>query len=290
MNFMFIVNPTAGSGRTRKAWPLLQSLLQSRNIDFEVQWTEGRGHAVQLARDACAAGFSAVVAVGGDGTLNEVVNGVAGYDVPIGLIPLGTGVDFSRTIGLSRSPVQALDVVLAGNVRRVDLGLVNEHRFCNVAGTGFDAKVADRVNQTDSKSGGATPYVQAILQTLFTYKNTPFKITLDGVTHEVTSLLMAVGNGRFYGGGMKICPEADIEDGSFDVCIVGDVGKLPMLMLLGRVFSGSHMTHPLVTYERASKVTVQGPSDFAIQADGELIGHLPATFELQRGALPMLLP
>lgn len=101
---------------------------------------------------------------------------------------------------------------------------------------------------------------------------------------------MAVGNGRFFGGGMKICPEADIEDGRFDVCIVGDVGKLPTLMLLGRVFNGTHMSHPLVTYKKASKVVVHGPSDLAVQADGELIGFLPATFELQRGALPMLLP
>lgn len=290
MSLMFIVNPAAGGGRARRGWPALQNELQRRNIDFEVRWTEGRDHGTELARQAGAAGYSAVVAVGGDGTLNEVINGVAAHKTAVGLIPLGTGVDFSRTVGLSNSPMEALNTVLAGNLRRVDIGLVNNHRFCNVAGTGFDAKVAHRVNQTDSKGSGAVPYVQALLQTLFTYKNTPFTITIDDSIHEVTSLLMAVGNGRFFGGGMQICPDADIADGHFDVCIVGDVGKLPMLLLLGRVFNGSHMKHPLVTYKKARKVTVHGPADFAVQADGELVSFLPATFELKRAALSMLLP
>lgn len=290
MAFLFIVNPAAGSGRTRAAWPDLERELKQRHVEYEVTWTEERGHATEIARRAASNGATTIVAVGGDGTLNEVANGVADSDVPIGLIPLGTGADFSRTLGLPRSPMAALDIVLDGRVRRLDVGLVNEHRFCNVAGTGFDAKVADRVNQTGKKSSGALPYVQALLQTLFTYKNAPFEITLDGETHEVKSLLMAVGNGRFFGGGMQICPEADVEDGRFDVCIVGDVDKFRLVMMLSRVYSGTHMTHPLVTYERATEVIVHGPADFHIQADGELVGQLPATFRIEKGGLPMRLP
>lgn len=290
MGFMFVVNPTAGGGRARGAWPELQRQLQDRHIYFDVAWTEGPGHATHLAREAASNGATTVVAVGGDGTLNEVANGVAGTDVSVGLIPLGTGVDFSRTLGLPRSPEAALDVVLTGQVRRLDIGIVNDRRFCNVAGTGFDAKVADRVNRTGKKSSGAVPYVQALLQTLFTYRNAPFQITIDGDIHEMKSLLMAVGNGRFFGGGMKICPEADVADGRFDVCIVGDVDKFRTIMMLGKVFSGTHMTHPLVTYERATEVIVEGPDDFLIQADGEMVGTLPAAFRIEKGALPMVLP
>lgn len=290
MGYLFIVNPEAGGGRTRRAWPLLERELQNRNILYDVVWTEERGHGTEAARFGAAEDAKAIVAVGGDGTLNEVVNGVVNTDVPVGLIPLGTGIDFSRTLGLPQDPVEALDITLQGNVRRLDVGTVNERRFCNVAGTGFDAKVAERVNRNGKKSGGTGPYLQALLQTLFTYKNGPFRITIDGQTHEVRSLLMAVGNGRFFGGGMKICPLADVEDGRFDICIVGDVDKVRTVLLLGRVFAGTHTSHPLVTYAQGQEVVVDGPEDYTIQADGELAGMLPATFRIEKGGLPMLVP
>lgn len=290
MELALIVNPAAGGGRVRRRWPQLESALRQRGISWQAFWTEDAGHATVLAERACGQGYDAVVAVGGDGTLNEVVNGALGSDVPVGLIPLGTGVDFSRTARLPRSPGEALDVILSGRVRRVDVGVVNNRYFCNVAGTGFDATVADRVNRSGLKRGGLIPYVQAIFQTLFTYKNASFKISLDDDTYEVTSLLMAVANGRYYGGGLMICPEAELADGCFDVCIVGDIGKISTLFLLPRVFSGGHKNHPQVTFVRARRVTVDGPAHLQVQADGELIGHLPATFEMKQAALPMLLP
>lgn len=292
MELAFIVNPTAGGGRARQRWARVEAELRQSNVRWQTFFTEGVGHATTLARAAAAEGYDAVVAVGGDGTLNEVVNGAVGSDVSVGLIPLGTGVDFSRTTLLPRDPVAALDVVLAGRVRRVDVGVVNGRYFCNVAGTGFDATVADRVNRSSLKRGrgGVIPYVQAVFQTLFTYRNAPFKITVDDTVFEVTSLLMAVGNGRYYGGGFKICPDAEIEDGSFDVCIVGDVGKLTTVVLLPRAFAGGHRNHPKVTFVRGRRVTVEGPAELRIQADGELVGHLPATFEIKQAALPMLLP
>lgn len=290
MELALIVNPAAGGGRVRRRWPRLEAALRERGVSWQAFWTEDAGHATDLAERASQQGYDAVVAVGGDGTLNEVVNGAIGSDVPVGLIPLGTGVDFSRSARLPRSPGEALDVILSGNVRRVDVGVVNDRYFCNVAGTGFDATVADRINRSGLKRGGMLPYIQAIFQTLFTYNNSPFKISLDDETYEVTSLLMAVANGRYYGGGLMICPEAELEDGSFDVCIVGDVGKFSTLLLLPRVFSGGHRTHPLVQFVRARRVTVEGPTDLRIQADGELIGNLPAKFEMKQAALPMLLP
>lgn len=290
MELALIVNPIAGGGRVRRRWPRLEQALHERGVRWQAFWTEYGGHATALAQQACQQRYDAVVAVGGDGTLNEVVNGAVGSDVPVGLIPLGTGVDFSRSAKLPRSPGEALDVILAGRVQRVDVGVVNDRYFCNVAGTGFDATVADRVNRSGLKRGGVIPYVQAIFQTLFTYNNAPFKISLDDEKHEVTSLLMAVANGRYYGGGLMICPEAELADGCFDVCIVGDVGKISTLLLLPRVFSGGHKTHPRVQFIRARRVTVEGPTDLRVQADGELIGNLPATFEMKQAALPMLLP
>ncbi len=147
MELAFIVNPTAGGGRARQRWARVEAELRQRNVRWQTFFTEGVGHATTLARAAAAEGYDAVVAVGGDGTLNEVVNGAVGSDVSVGLIPLGTGVDFSRTTLLPRDPVAALDVVLAGRVRRVDVGVVNGRYFCNVAGTGFDANGA-RIGST----------------------------------------------------------------------------------------------------------------------------------------------
>ncbi len=290
MGLAFIVNPIAGGGRARQLWPQIEEELRARGVAWERFETEGPGHAVALARQAAGGGYSAVVAVGGDGTLNEVVNGVGTGSVPVGLIPLGTGVDFPRTAGVPRTPKEALSVVLAGRVTPIDVGVVNGRLFCNVAGTGFDARVAARVNRTGKRQGGTIPYVMAVFATLFTYQNVPLRITIDGVSQEVKSLLMAVGNGRFYAGGMMICPQADLRDGRFDVVIGGDIGKLGTIMTLPKVFSGGHLRHPKVTYHRARQVIVDGPGDLGIQADGELVGHLPATFELLPAALPMLLP
>jgi len=286
----FIVNPVAGSGRVRRLWPGLEAELRRRRVPWDLFETEGPGHGIELARQAAAAGYAAVVAVGGDGTLNEVVNGVGTDGVPVGFIPLGTGVDFPRTAGVPRQPQEALEVVLARRVTRIDVGVVNDRLFCNVAGAGFDAQVAARVNESGNKRGGPIPYIKAVFQTLFTYQNAPFRITLDGVAHEVTSLLLAVGNGRFYAGGMMICPQADLRDGQFDVVIAGNISKIGTLLTLPRVFSGAHLHHPLITYQRARRVVVEGPTHLRIQADGELVGHLPATFELRPAALPMLLP
>lgn len=290
MHLVFIVNPVAGGGRARRLWPEVEERLRARRVTWERFETERPGHAVELARQAAQAGYNAVVAVGGDGTLNEVVNGVGLGGVPVGLIPLGTGVDFPRTAGLPKRPQDALDVVLSGRVTHIDVGIVNGRLFCNVAGTGFDAQVAARVNETGKKQGGAIPYVKAVFETLFTYENAPLRITLDGVTHEVRSLLMAVGNGRFLAGGMMICPQADLRDGQFDVVIAGDIGKIGTILTLPRVFNGSHLKHPKVSYHRARQVVVEGPSHLRIQADGEMVGNLPATFELRPRALPMLLP
>lgn len=290
VNFAFIVNPAAGSGRVRRHWPQIEAELRRRDVRWQAFFTEGVGHATALARAACDDGFDAVVAVGGDGTLNEVVNGAVGSDVPVGLIPLGTGVDFSRTTRVPRDPCAALDVILAGRVRRVDVGIVNGRYFCNVAGTGFDVTVAERVNQYSSKSGGVIPYIKAVFETLSSYKNVRFRITVDQQVFEVTSLLMAVANARYYGGGFKICPDADIHDGRFDVCIVGDIGKLTTVVLLPSAFAGIHRIHPKVTFARGRRVVVEGPSELRVQVDGELIGNLPASFEIREAALPMLLP
>lgn len=290
MHVAFIVNPIAGGGRVRHDWPRIEARLNERGANWTAFWTEEQGHATALTREACAAGFDAVVSVGGDGTLNEVVNGAANTGVPVGIIPLGTGADFPRTAGVPTSPLDALDVVLDGDVKYVDLGRVNDRFFCNVAGTGFDATVAERVNRNGKSQSGAIPYVMALVQTLFSYRNTPITITMDGVTHEVTTLLMAVANGRFFGGGMMICPGADMSDGEFDVCVIGDVGKLKTLFLLPRVFSGSHVEHPEVQVLRGREIHIDGPPHVHIQADGEIIGRLPATFEIKPGALPMLLP
>ena len=293
-----IVNPVAGSGRGGKLWPQLRDELHGEGVEFDHVLTEGPDHAVELARQAVADGCRLIVAVGGDGTIHEVVNGLVIEDeipqgVALGAICCGTGSDFARTVGLVREPLAAARRVVHGSDRRIDLGVVHCWRegqeiveyFPNAAGLGFDGEVADRVNRKSKAGGGTIPYLISLVTTLITYENKPVVVTLDDRRLEQRANAVVVANGRYFGGGMHIAPDATPDDGLFDVVIIGDTTKLELLLQVPRVYRGTHLTHPKVDAYRSSTVRVESEKRVILQADGEYVGEAPATFRLLPGAL-----
>ena len=307
-----IINPVAANGKTAGRWPPIQELLQTQRLEFDYIFTERPGHATELARQAVAEGCTLIVAVGGEGTLNEVVNGLVSPegtvppDVVLGIIPSGTGTDFVRTLGIPRDCLQACQRLLRAETMAVDLGEVEYaplgpaadsgqrltsshasdqtgllHRyFINVAGLGFDGEVIERVNRSSKALGGTIPYLTNLFITLVTYQNKHIELTMDGQTVRRRLNSVIVSNGRYFGGGMCIAPHADLTDGLFDVIILGDLNKPELVQNLPKVYNGTHLTHPKVSEHRAREVRVVSQERMLIQADGELVGMAPATFRL----------
>lgn len=278
MKLLFIINPTAGNGRAIRIGRMLADAVKSRGIHGAIRVTERPGHGEELAAEAAAQSWDGVVAVGGDGTVHEAVNGLAESDVPLGIIPVGTGNDFARALGIPRQPLPALDVIVAGHVRSVDLGEVNGRRYVQVAGVGFDAEVAAAVtrNRARMPGGGALPYLWGILHKMATYKNQRLTLETEGGTVEREALMVAIGNTRNYAGGLMICPDAQLDDGLLDMCLIGNLSHWQRVNVLARVFSGGHVRHPKVSYGKTPWLNIDGPSNLLVQADGQIIGNLPA--------------
>lgn len=286
MRALFVVNNVAGRGRTRRVWPELWAKLQREGL--ETAETTGPKDATRIARDAAAAGFDRVIAVGGDGTVMEVAAGLAGqHSTALGMIPTGAGCDFARTAGIPADPEQAVQFALTADALPTDLATLGEETFLNVAGVGFDAEVAaeDQRNRERFSSTGTIPYLRAVASILRTYRPRPMEIEADGVRLDGKCLLVAVANAQYYGGGMRIAPTARVSDGYLDVLIAGDVTVMETLMLLPRLYSGSHLRHPKIKLIRCRSLEVRSAQATAVHRDGEVSGHTPARFGILPGAL-----
>ncbi len=290
MPLFFVVNPKAGGGKALQTWRALHEILQRNGVDFHHAFTEYPGHATLLAGQAAADGFETCVGVGGDGTLHELLPALMGTSTALACVPAGTGNDFARGLGWPCSPEILVPLFTSAVRRRIDVPRVNEHPYLNVASAGFDAVVADTVNRRLRMGHGTLPYMLGFLKTLLTYRNAPLTIRFDDdAPLKCQALLVAAGNLNYYGGGMKICPCALPHDGLIDFCVAGDVKKAEVLLAFPRIFRGSHLTHPKVLYRRARAVRIDGPP-LPIQADGQIIGTLPATFSVEPLALWTLMP
>lgn len=286
-----MINPTAGRGSARRVWEQIKDSLD-RWGKWEAALTAGPGQAEELARTAAARGFNRVVAVGGDGTLSEVVNGLVGTPVGLGLIPAGTGNDFARVVEIPFHPLRAAELALTRPPRPMDLGYLETTArrtyFLNVAGLGFDAEVAKAVNAFPKYLGGTIPYLLGILKTLWRYTPAPVELEADGRRLDRKVLLAAVGIARAYGGGMLVLPSARLDDGEFDVCIAGEIGRAACLGLVPKLYRGGHVGHPKVEFLRCRELRVQSARPVAVHADGEVVGQLPATFRVHPGALQVI--
>jgi YegS/Rv2252/BmrU family lipid kinase len=292
-----IVNPVAGASTTYRKWPKINSLLRHVGLSFDFQYTEGVGHAIELARDAANGGCQFLVAVGGDGTVHEVANGILLSDdlneATIGIISTGTGGDFIRSAGIDRDYVKACSLLTGTRRRLIDVGVVEYHKegqshrrfFINSSGVGFDAAVAETSNHLPKFLGGTIPYVIGLLKSLVNYQNKLVTISTDDKTESKRILSVIVANGCYFGGGMRVAPLAAIDDGMLDVITVGDMGKLELLKAFPTIYKGTHIRHPKVEAEKTTRLDIGSMEKFLVHADGEFLGEGPVTFDLIPSAL-----
>ncbi|MET9658561.1 diacylglycerol kinase [Streptomyces sp. NPDC006510] len=288
------VNPTAGRGRGAHAAQPAASALRDAGFSVRTVLGEDADDALRRAREAVAGGTGALIAVGGDGVMSLALQAVAGTMTPLGVVAVGTGNDFARALGLPiRDPAAAgrlaAEVLKGGAVREIDLGRVGERWFGSVLASGFDSRVNDRGNRM-RWVGGRFKYDLAILAELAAFKPIPYRVRLDGgPVREIEATLIAVGNGSTYGGGMRICADAVMDDGLFDVTVVGDCSRTTLLKVFPRVYKGTHLDHPKVTVHRVSSIELTAAGVTAY-ADGEQLGALPLTAHCVPGAARVLAP
>jgi YegS/Rv2252/BmrU family lipid kinase len=246
-------------------------------------------------------GATLLVAVGGDGTVNEVANGLAGLDgkAELAILPRGTGTDFVRTFGIPRGLEEALAVARDGHARDVDLGRVTFRAwsgaesvsyFANIASAGMSGAVAKRTNETTKALGGKASYLYATFAVFARWRNNEVRVSVDGAVREGKMHDVVVANGRFFGGGMKICPEAEPDDGLFDVLLIGDVTKRDLVLTMPKIYRGTHLPHPRAELLRGAQVTVESPAPLPIELDGEQPGTTPVRFDVVPRALRLRVP
>lgn len=284
-----IINPVAGGKRGTRAWDRVKPVFVGAGWAITESFSQHRGHAVELA---AAADADVVLAVGGDGTAHEVANGLlrGRRNATLAVVPIGTGNDFARAIGLPRDPLAAAAALVRARPRPFDAGEVNGRYFLTIAGAGFDGEVARQVNAWPKLFGGTVMYVLGILKMLVAYRPVEVEITIDGVPDRERLFLIAVGNTAWNAGGMRMVPPARPDDGILHVVIAGPLSRLEALVVLPRVFSGGHLAHPKVRQAQGREIRVTSTTPLAIQADGESIGTLPATFRVHPNALSVLAP
>ncbi|OYD08933.1 diacylglycerol/lipid kinase family protein [Paludifilum halophilum] len=288
---LFIVNPVAGNGRGRKVWSQVEQTLQRKQIPYHVRFTERPGHAGEIARsDASRGDLTAIVAVGGDGTVHEVGNGLVGTQVPVGFIPAGSGNDFSLAQEIPDDPGKALERVLEHRVRRVDTANIGGRTMIGFAGIGFDGRVAQTVNRFPFKHWlGRLNYVLGALQVWVGFRPIEVSLTVDGKPYDYSAVwLIAITNTPYYGGGMKICPHACHDDGQLDICCVNNLSRNEFLRIFPSVFKGKHISHPSVTLLRGKEITLSSESQLAMHVDGETIGQPPSSITVQPESLWVL--
>jgi diacylglycerol kinase (ATP) len=290
MTWTVIVNPVAGRGRTRKLLPDIE--VRAAAFGAKVQVSPTADDPLRLAREAAGQGHD-LVACGGDGLVAAVAGVAADTGRRLAIVPTGAGNDFARNIGYNpKRPLDAFGVLEHGRDRVIDLGRVNERWYTCATASGFDAE-ANRWANTVQRLSGTALYVAAVLRTLAVYKPHPFRLTVDGETHDIRAWLVAVGNGPAYGGGMNIAPNARLDDGLLDITVVGDMSRAQMLVNFPKVFKGTHIGHPKVRTFRGARAELESldesvPMD--VYADGERVGPLPATMEAVRDALTVRVP
>jgi diacylglycerol kinase (ATP) len=285
-------NPAARGGRGANALPGVRDRLGQAGVEVEVHRTSSLADARKSACDA-AAEVDAVVAMGGDGMVGACAAGLAdaGPDAraALGIVAAGGGNDVARALGLPVDDPLAAAGLLPELVRRpVDLARADSRRFLNVAGAGFDAEVNRLANQRLRRAPATLRYVGALVAKLAVEQPARFTLTLDGRAEELAAWLVVVANGRSYGGGMRVAPDARFDDGLLDVVVIGNLGKPGFLATFPKVYSGRHVEHPLVSVHHASRVELASDRPRTVYADGEHAGELPMVFEIEPSALTVL--
>lgn len=294
--YYFIANPKAGLGLGLKVMQDLEQYLNKKGVVYETAYTQYPGHAIELARHAVVEGHKLIVAVGGDGTVLEVSSGIMqadGDQARMGIIPAGTGNDFVKCMGIPKDPEKAVDAILEGHCRNVDMAVVNGRYYLNIAGLGFDVEVIQKTEST-KKIGlrGLAAYYSAVFIATLTYKWQKVKITMDGdKVMERDVLMVSVANGEYQGGGMHVAPMARVDDGLLDLIIVNRLPRLKIYGLLPRYVKGTYLTLKIIEHYQCRTVRVESiGAPVLLNMDGEVTDSTPADFKLADKKLMIFAP
>lgn len=291
-----IINPVAGHRKTRQVWLEFTRELNKKGLFCSARETDSPGAAINLTRSAIKEGAEVIVVVGGDGTLSEVVNGffedgkLLNSAVKLAILPKGTGTDFYRGLRVSHKPADVADFIEKGETVKIDVGRHSyisidgeecQRYFANIADLGYGGALIERINGLTKLLGGSAAYLLGLLYNLFKYKNVNLKFRLDdGDEQQGTFLAVIAANGRCFGGGMWIAPDAELADGLLDCVFVGDLSKIEVLGNIHRLYNGTIKEHPKAFTTHARKLEVWSEDHVLVEADGEFSGKLAVTFEI----------
>lgn len=288
-----LVNPAAGKGRALRAAEQAGQVLSARGHEVRVLSGPDPAGSLDLARQIVADGET-LIAVGGDGLVHLALQAVAGTDARFGIIPAGTGNDIARSAGLPLADLsRAAEIIAAGHVQPMDAAHTVDAEgtvrwFGTILAAGFDAKVTERGNRT-AWLPRALRYNVAVFAELPVFTPIPYRLEVDGEVSELSAMLIAIGNTPYYGKGMKMCPDALLDDGRIDLTIVHPVSRLTLIRIFPKVYSGRHVAHPRVEVRQGKQVRIDSPGVLSY-ADGELLGGLPMTITAVPGAVRLLAP
>ncbi|MCU0473085.1 MAG: diacylglycerol kinase family lipid kinase [Bacteroidales bacterium] len=290
-----IVNPNAGNGKGKKDWERISGLFARENIKIISKFTERKGQAIEFAGEVIGSGFRKIISVGGDGTLNEIVNGVfkqnycPANEVTVGMIPVGTGNDWGRMFGIPLVYEGSVNVIKENKSLLHDIGVISyytgaeQHKryFINIAGLGFEAMVVKKTNkQKDKGRSNNAIYLYNLLSSLISYKNTDAEMIIEGIKRSAKVFSINVGNGRYCGGGMRQTPDALPDDGLLDITVIKEMGRIEIIKALKILYDGTILSHPKVDGYRAKNLIVTSESLLYAEADGESLGHTPVEFSI----------
>lgn len=290
MRIVILLNPTAKRGKARRLLERALEVFRQQHIHFDVRESQSSQHLMELARGAREEKPDLIVSAGGDGTHHYVINGLHKSDIPLGLLPLGTGNDFAKGVGMPMDLRAAAEALLKGHVQEIDLAQVGAAMYGCIAGVGFDSIVTRYANEHARWLSGPLAYTWSLLCCMPEYRPQQLEIIADGESFCGDVLFAVVGNNSSYGGGIRLAPRARLDDGILDICIVPYMSRLELLRWVPRAYRGEHLNHPRIKYLQARKITLRATSRMELFGDGEFLQELPATIEVVPRALRVIAP
>lgn len=292
MKHIFIVNPAAGKGKALELIPIIKEHFTNIEDECIVRVTEYPGHATELAREYSIIEKCRIYSVGGDGTLNETVNGIAKTDSALGIIPAGSGNDFIRSIKAGTDIQRLISATINGIERKIDLASANGKYFINVSSVGFDAEIVFNAGKFKKLPGitGSMSYLLSLLYTTVMNKNYGIEVDIDGERQKLNILLVAIANGRYYGGGMLPAPEALLDDGYLDVCLIRETPRRRIFALFPKFMKGLHGQLEEVSFYTAKKIAIESKNDISLSTDGEVVTAKAINFEIHEKAVNVIFP
>lgn len=298
-----IVNPAAGGCAAQWGWPRINRRLRDVGLSFDYEYSQGNGHAIELAQTSIKAGYRYLIAVGGDGTVHEVANGIlrstAPGEVTLGIISAGTACNFARSLGIPQDFASACSLLTSPRSVVIDVGLVEyqsggkslQRFFVNQADVGLGAAVVEARKRLPNRLGKTMNYaLYAVggLRSALSYRNQRAALCLENKVENIRLGTMVVANGAYFADGMHLAPQARVDDGLLDVVIAGDMGRLELLKILPRLYRESSVAHHQIRVQKATSVTIQSSEPLLVEADGELLGECPASFHVVPSALTII--